>query len=175
MSAELITNIANISLALSVLVAVILGIVQYRIAARERRESLTMEAVRSFSSREFAELIYFINNAAIPTSYQEFMAVSAEDQIKFVQLSQTMESLGMMVYERMINVDLVDKTLGSYVVTVWEKYKTVFLDIREKTSDPFLGEYFQWLAETIDERMKKNPRKPFYVNRHKRQDMRHKT
>jgi hypothetical protein len=38
----------------------------------------------------------------------------------------------------------------------------VFLDIREKTPDPFLGEYFQWLAEQIDERMKKNPRKPFH-------------
>lgn len=26
----------------------------------------------------------------------------------------------------------------------------------------FLGEYFQWLAERIDERMRLNPRKPFY-------------
>ena len=38
----------------------------------------------------------------------------------------------------------------------------MYTDIREKQSDPFLGEYFQWLAERIDERMKKNPRKPFH-------------
>lgn len=31
-----------------------------------------------------------------------------------------------------------------------------------RDKDPFLGEYFQWLAERIDERMKQNPRKPFY-------------
>jgi len=38
----------------------------------------------------------------------------------------------------------------------------MFQDIREKAPDPFLGEYFQWLAERIDERMRENPRKPFY-------------
>jgi hypothetical protein len=38
----------------------------------------------------------------------------------------------------------------------------MFLDIREKAPDPFLGEYFQWLAQQIDERMKLNPRKPFH-------------
>ena len=73
-----------------------------------------------------------------------------------------MESLGILVAEKFINIDLVDKTLGSFVTNAWEKYEKLFLDIREKLPDPFLGEYFQWLAEQIDERMKKNPRKPFY-------------
>jgi hypothetical protein len=44
----------------------------------------------------------------------------------------------------------------------WEKYKVIFLDIRERQPDPFLGEYFQWLAERIDKRMTENPRQPFY-------------
>jgi hypothetical protein len=73
-----------------------------------------------------------------------------------------MESLGILVAERLINIDLVDKTLGSFVTTSWEKYKPLFLDIRERQPDPFLGEYFQWLAERIDERRRLNPRKPFY-------------
>jgi hypothetical protein len=62
----------------------------------------------------------------------------------------------------LISIDLVDRTLGSFVTTTWEKYKAMFLDIREKTPDPYLGEYFQWLAERIEERMRENPRKPFY-------------
>lgn len=80
----------------------------------------------------------------------------------FIQFAQQMESLGILVAEKFINIDLVDKTLGSFVTTSWEKYKAMFLDIREKAPDPFLGEYFQWLAERIAERMKQNPRKPFY-------------
>ena len=57
-------------------------------------------------------------------------------------------------------IDLVDETLGSFVTTSWEKYKKVFMNMREQ--DPFLGEYFQWLAERIDERLRNNPRKPCY-------------
>ncbi len=80
----------------------------------------------------------------------------------FIQFAQEMESLGILVAERLIDIDLVDKTLGSFVTTTWEKYKPLFVDIRTNQPDPFLGEYFQWLAERIEERMRKNPRKPFH-------------
>jgi hypothetical protein len=68
----------------------------------------------------------------------------------------------MLVAEGFIDIDLVDKTIGSFVTTSWEKYKALFLELREKTPDPFLGEYFQWLAERINRRMRENPRRPFY-------------
>jgi hypothetical protein len=79
----------------------------------------------------------------------------------FLQFTQEMESLGILVAERFINIDLVDKTLGSFVTISWEELKTVIVDIRKKQPDPFLCEYFQWLAERIDERMAGKPRKPF--------------
>ena len=159
---DIITLIANASLALSFIVALVFGITQVRVAARDRRERLTLETLREFQSREFAELINYINAHDMPSTREEMRALPANDQIIFIQLAQEMESLGILVAERLINIDLVDKTLGSFVTSSWEKYKKVFLDIREKNSDPFLGEYFQWLAERIDERMRENPRKPFH-------------
>ena len=86
----------------------------------------------------------------------------ADTQINLMQFAQIMESLGILVAERLINIDLVDKSLGSFVVTSWDKYKVLFNDIREKTPDPYLGEYFQWLAEKIKQRMEIYPRKPFH-------------
>ena len=91
------------------------------------------------------------------------------EQVIFIQFAQEMESLGLLVAERLINIDLVDKTLGSLVTTAWEKYKIMFLDMRVKQPDPFLGEYFQWLAERIDKRMREKPRKPFHGTRTSRQ------
>jgi hypothetical protein len=86
------------------------------------------------------------------------------EQVTIFQLSQQMEALGIMVEQQLINIDLVDKTLGSFVTTAWDKYKPMFTDMRENQPDPFLGEYFQWLAEKINKRMKENPRQPFYRN-----------
>jgi len=73
-----------------------------------------------------------------------------------------MEHLGILVHDGIIDMDLVDKTLGSFVSSTWEKYKPMFLDMRAKIPDPYLGEYFQWLAEQIDKRMKENPRPPVH-------------
>ncbi len=162
MTNELIALIANVSLALSFIVALVFGVAQVRAASRERRERLTLETLRNFQTREFAELIFYINASSMPSSRKEMQALAAKEQVMVIQFGQQMESLGMLVAEKLINIELVDKTLGSFVTTAWEKYKTMFQDIREKTSDPFLGEYFQWLAETIDERMRKNPRRPFH-------------
>ncbi|HUM46731.1 MAG TPA: hypothetical protein PLD84_07385 [Chitinophagales bacterium] len=162
MTPEQIAEIANISLALSLIVALVFGIAQVRVAARDRRERLTLEALRNFQSREFAELIYYIANRDMPSTREGLLQLPVNEQVMLIQFGQEMESLGMLVSEKIIDIDLVDKTLGSFVATSWQKYKLMFEDMRVKTDDPFLGEYFQWLGEEIDERMKNNPREPFF-------------
>ena len=162
MTNEIITLIANLALTLSFIVALVFGIAQVHAAERDRRERLTLETLRNFQTREFAELILWITSRDLPSNHQQMRALPANEQIILIQFSQQMESLGLLVAERLINIELVDKTLGSLVTTAWEKYKIMFLDMREKQPDPFLGEYFQWLAERIDERMRENPRTPFY-------------
>jgi hypothetical protein len=159
---EIVTLIANLALALSFIIALIFGISEVREAGRDRRERLTLDALHNFQTREFAELIQYIINHDMPSSREELRARPDHEQIMFIQFGQQMESLGLLVAERLIDLDLVDKTLGSFVTTSWEKYKRMFQDMREKQPDPFLGEYFQWLAERIDERMRKNPRIPFH-------------
>ena len=162
MAYEIIALIANLALALSFVVGLIFGIVQVKAAARDRRERFTLETLRNFQTREFAELILYVISRNMPSSRKEMEALPANDRVIFIQLAQQMESLGMLVADKFIDIDLVDKTLGSFVATTWQKYKTIFLSMRAE--DPFLGEYFQWLAERIDERMKENPRNPFYQN-----------
>jgi hypothetical protein len=161
---EIITTITNLALTASFIIALIFGIVQVKATARDRKERLTLETLHIFQTREFAELLLYINSHDLPSTGKELRALPAADQAMYIQFAQQMESLGLLVAEKYINLDLVDKTLGSFVTTSWQKYKVMFTDMREKTPDPFLGEYFQWLAERIDEKMKATPRKPFYEN-----------
>jgi len=165
MNSDTITTIANLALTLSFIVALIFGIVQVRVAASERRERLTLGTLSAFQSREFAELIFFISALKPMSRWDELSSLPAEDQIKFIQYGQQMESLGLLVAEGLIKMDLVDKTLGSFVTTSWEKFKSMFYDAREKIPDPFLAEYYQWIAERIDERMRNSPRPPFFLNK----------
>jgi len=143
-------------------VAVVFGIAQVRAVARDRKERLTLETLHNFQSREAIEMMLYISQHDLPVNQKGLRELPVSEQLILMQFGQQMESLGLLLAEKFIDLDLVDKTLGSFVVTAWEKYKKMFLDIRVTASDPFLGEYFQWMAEQIDQRMRNNPRKPFF-------------
>ena len=159
---EIISITSDLALTLSLIVAIVFGIAQVRTAAHDRRERLTLETLRTFQTRETVEAMLYINSHNLPSNQKEFQQLPPGEQAMIFQFGQQMESLGMLLAEKYISIDLVDKTLGSFVASSWEKYKKMFTDMSEKQPDPFLGEYFQWMAEQIDERMKNNPRKPFY-------------
>lgn len=162
MSAEFIALLANLALTLSLIVGIIFGIAQIKTAKKDRRERLTVETLQNFQTREFAAMILFATTTKFPANYTEWQAWSKDDHESFIQLMQQMESLGILLADGSINVDLVDKTLGSFVTSTWYKYRPVVLDLRQRNNDPYLAEYFQWMAELIERRMKENPRKPFF-------------
>src|SRR5947207_11475425 len=101
---DIIAMIANLALALSLIVALVFGVAQVRAAARDRRERLTLDALRNFQSREFAELIFFMTRNKFPTSLEEMRAMPDEQQILLIQFGQEMESLGLLVAERYIDI-----------------------------------------------------------------------
>jgi hypothetical protein len=162
MSTETIALIANLALALSFIVGLVFGIAQVKAVARDRKERLTLETLRNFQTREFAELMLKINGYKFPSTLEEWRKIPVDDQVMFLQFTQQMESLGILVAERFINIELVDKTLGSFVTISWDRIRIVITDMRKKIPDPFMSEYFQWLAERLNERMQLYPRKPFH-------------
>src|SRR5690242_17205721 len=134
----LATLIANIALSLSLVVGLVFGIAQVRAAARDRRERLTIDTLQAFQTREFAELMLMVSWRDMPSSREEMRALSLTDQVMFAEFAQKMESLGILVAEQVIDLDLVERTLGSFVTMAWEKYRPAFLDMRQKNPDPFL-------------------------------------
>ncbi len=168
MTGGLISLLANVAIALSFIVGLIFGIAQVLAAARDRRERLTLDTIRNFQTREFAELMQYVSTHDAPATFEEWQALPVADQVINTQFSQQMESLGILVAERLINLELVEKTLGSLVTSSWVKIKPMIVEMRDNLPDPFLCEYFQWLAECIDERMSQHPRTPAYKNRHVR-------
>jgi hypothetical protein len=164
MANDIITLAANLALTLSVIVALVFGIAQVRAARRDRRERLSLEALRSFRTREFVQLMQYVTSHDMPDSRKELAKLPVDEQVIFMQFGQEMETLGILVAEKYIDLDLVEKTLGSLVSASWKKYEKAFMDIRKTAPDPFLGEYFQWLAQHIKTQMEEHPRKPMHEN-----------
>ncbi len=161
--ADIVSLIANIALTLTFVVGLIVGVVQIKAAERERRERLTIDILRVFQTRDFAEFINFFRSGRFPRKNGDLDTLSVPEQLMYIQFSQQMESLGVLVADNIIDIDLVDKTLGDFVTVAWKRYEPGFTASRK--NDQYLGEYFQWLAERMDEYSKASPRDPFYLRK----------
>lgn len=162
MSTESVASvIGDAALALSLLVVLAFGMAQARSGAQDRRERLTLTTIQEFQTREMAAHFQRLSSSDLPDNWRGVQALSAEDQVSFIHYAQQMEMLGLMVYEGMIELALVERTLGDYVAFSWEKYKPFTYDRRGE--DPYLNEYFEWLAKRLDEYMRANPRQPAFT------------
>jgi hypothetical protein len=160
---DLVTVIGNLAIALSVVVAVAVGIAQARAAARDRKERLALETIRSFQTREFAEHLHFMRVQTPPATMAELYALPDDEQVTFIHFAQEVEMLGLLVADGRIDLDLVERTLGDFVARAWERYGPVIEDLRRQLPDPYLAEYFQWLAAQVSRLMRESPRAPAMV------------
>lgn len=65
-------------------------------------------------------------------------------------MSHVFESLGVLVYHRLLPLHLVDHLCGGYVRASWKRIKPLVLAQRKGLGATF-GEWYQWLAERIEE------------------------
>jgi hypothetical protein len=162
MSTESVAAItADFAIAASFVAALGFGIAQVRSSARDRRERLTVATVRELQTREMAAHFQRMRTHDFPSTMEAMLLLSDDEQVSIIHYAQQMEMLGLMVYDGMIELGLVERTLGDYVSYSWEKYKAFVSDGRK--ADPYLNEYFEWLAHRLDEYMRINQRAPAYA------------
>ena len=162
MSTESVAAItADFAIAASFVAALGFGIAQVRTSVRDRRERLTVATVRELQTREMAAHFQRMRTHDFPTSMEAMFLLPDDEQVSIIHYAQQMEMLGLMVYDGMIELTLVERTLGDYVSYSWEKYKAFTNDGRKL--DPYLNEYFEWLAHRLDEFMHTNQRPPAYA------------
>ena len=74
-----------------------------------------------------------------------------------------MESLGILVYRREITLDLIDDYFSGPITFGWRRLSRYMNDIRKESGRETMGEWFQWLAERLQERESKAPPVPANV------------
>src|SRR4051812_17535063 len=94
---DIITLSANIALTLTFVVGLIFGIAQVKAVNRDRRERLTLETLKNFQTRDFAELLQFVTTAGFPKNQEEMNSLPRDQHVMFIQFSQQMETLGILV------------------------------------------------------------------------------
>jgi hypothetical protein len=142
-------TLASVATALTLFVAVVFGIFQMRIESQRRRDAAAMSLLQSFQEMQLADalrVVLSLSDAASPAEVAaEAERVRAAEAVNYV-----MESWGIGVFERVIDLHTLDRACGGIVRACWRKLAPYVVSRRKQYGDNW-GEWFQWLVERMAE------------------------
>ena len=144
-------NIAEIFGALLVVIGVIFALVEIRHFRRQRQETAAMEIMRAFQSPQFTAALRLVMDFEQECSTCRDESISQELQDAAMLVSTTMETIGLMVYQRIVPFGLVQQLMGGTIQASWRVLKPHTEWLRERLCRPSVHEWFQWLSERMSE------------------------
>jgi hypothetical protein len=148
-----LSTLANIATALTVLTAVVFGLVEMRRARKDREERAAFVAVQAILTPAWIDsmtLVQAISEGTTPSQIETDPRLFKAAQ----SIACILESLGYAVFARMVPLNVVDELLGGTVRVAWRKLRDYVEYERERSGSQKNWEWFQWLAQQIDRHSK---------------------
>jgi hypothetical protein len=148
---QTLANIAEIIGALLVITGVFFGLMEVRHYRQQRQETASMEIMRAFQSLDFNRALRLVMDYEQECQRCEQEAMPQELQDAAMLVSTTLEAVGLMVYQRIVPFRLVQQLMGGTIQASWRVLRSHTKWLRGKLCRPSIHEWFQWLAERLDE------------------------
>ena len=159
-----LANMAEIFSAIVVVGGIIFAILQMRQTRQQRRELAAIELFRSFGSPEFSSAYGNVLKLPDGLSAAELRSSHTNSEASAMLIATTMESIGVMMYQRIVPTVVVFNLIGSSTVILWNKLERWANDLRDDVDNPHAFEWFQWLAMQLEE-MQDGSTPPAYESR----------
>ncbi|HLT92440.1 MAG TPA: hypothetical protein VKZ85_16015 [Woeseiaceae bacterium] len=148
---EVLANIAEIIGVITVITGFFFALLQMRQLRQQRRELAAIELFRFFGSPRFAEAYHQILLMPEGMTAREIRTEKPELERAAMLIANTMENIGVMTYQRIVPFMVVNNLIGASTVILWRKLRLWTLALREDLGQPYAFEWFQWLAERLDD------------------------
>jgi hypothetical protein len=145
-----ISLIVDVLTLIAILSGVIFGIAEIRRARYARHDEATNHIFDSgFFDENIGALLPIFD---LPELADAELVLKDKEFAKMAQMvSNRIEFWGMQVYEGKIELHTLDLIAGATVRIYWNRLQNFIFHQRERYDSPNIGEWFQWLAERLDE------------------------
>ncbi len=110
-----------------------------------------MEIMRAFQSRDFTSALRLVMDYEQECRQCKEESLPQELQDAAMMVSTTLEAVGLMVFQRIVPFRLIQQLMGGTIQASWRVLRPHTEWLREKLRRPSIHEWFQWLAERLDE------------------------
>jgi len=145
------TAFLNLLQTIAIVAGLAYGAVELGQFRTEQRREAETEVARSFLSPELMDAFSVVMSMPDSLTLESYEADYADQLPHLLLLAQTFETVGIMVFNGDVRLETVDEFLGTPILFSWGKLETVYLQNREAFQAPGIAEWFQWLAERLQE------------------------
>jgi len=148
---------------IAVVGALIFAGLQVRTANRVRADQAAVTVIQTTQSRSWIESLELI--ATLPENAEPELVDQAGKAMEaaLFTFNIRLETIGYMVYCRIITLKAVDDLIGGVIKVYWSRAGKWMHKYRETTNNPKIGEWSEWLFDRITTRGTQVKRGPAHV------------
>ena len=157
-----VASLAQILGGVAVSAAVVFAFLQVRQFRQQRRDLAGIELMRTMQNRELVEALDRVVSAGGSVSTADPRATGPEYERAASSIVAVYEVLGLLVFRGTVPFGLVRESTSGPLAAAWGALHVWVEEVRERRSDERYGEWFQWLAERLQEYNEKASLEPAY-------------
>ena len=145
-----IGNILQIATLITLIAGLIFGILEIRRASRARADKGALDVLGVAVSPDHIEASYAI--LELPENAEPDLVSGSQDLKRAANILMVQyEYLGNIVYQRIVPLETLDLLVGGIIRASWKRLRPYIEEQRMETNLPNMAEWFQWLAERLEE------------------------
>lgn len=149
---DFLAQLAPILSFLAILTAIIFGLIQLRQFKTQRKDLAAVEIMRTMQDAQFTDSLNRITRAETIASNQYIAHNDPQLEKAILALTTKFETLGFLVYKKVIPLEFVEQLIGGVCIALWEKLQTYIFEYREINDQRLFLEWFEWLAHQFKKR-----------------------
>lgn len=134
-------------------VAIVVGgsiaIYEFVQSRRRQRGEAALAVVTGLQTQAFRDAFALVNELPIAAPPEQVRSGGLEMERAVGTVMMTFESLGVMVHNRLVPVDLVDQVIGGFLRESWRRLEPYVLWKRKALGYARWGEWYQWLFQHL--------------------------
>jgi len=163
-----LSTLANMAEILGVIIVIgglYFAVLQMRQIRQQRRELAAIELFRFFGNPQFTAAYQMVLHLPDGLSAEDIRTKLANLDDAAMLISSTMENIGVMTFQRIVPFVIVNNLLGSSVIILWRKLENWAIALREELGDEAAFEWFQWLAERLEQYQPPDPHPAYQAHK----------
>ena len=153
----------NIVATMAVLIGLVFGLTQLRHYHLSRKRDSALFLINSYQTGEFSQGIWTILSIPDGLTKVEIEGRVGEDIKGIYRVISAWESIGLLVFQNEITMDMVEDYYRGPITISWQKLELYVSGMRQEHQMDTIFEWFQWLAERMKDREKNRSPMPVYI------------